>query len=318
MAQFLKKKVFSIGGRPELIVYDDIEQVFAATELIPSGERTIMPVHNASPFVRVFFFGGATACDIPVDVPSPAHTVFEADDVRIAADGALRFGAWFGRAQTVVHRDSKVAVIVVPGLKGLNKDFISRYLFRPILDELLCGIGYIPLHAAGVTAGGGGCIIAGPAGSGKTSLLYGLIGNGFGFLADDRILIRKEPDTPVLMYSFSEYIRLAVNPRRPKRLISPPDAPVKRTGVRYVLFLQGPASGQKTELRPAGAAEAAAMLLHFVSRVPVNTDHAVRQKAFGMIGDILEHAKAFRLSGWGSRQHWVSLVSGLLRSDNER
>ena len=278
MAHFLKKKVYPIGGSPDLVVYGDIESVFTATELIPLSHPVIEPVRDA---MRMFFFGGAAAYDIPVELSSAAQTVFEAGDVHLAVDGALRIGTWFGRAQTVVRIDRKLAVIVITGLQGLNKDFISRRLFRPVLDELLSGIGYVMLHAAGVAAGDGGCIITGPAGSGKTSLLFGLVENGFGFLADDRILIRKEPDNPVMLYAFPEYIRLAINPRWPKRLIAPPDSAVTRTRVKHILFLQGGKPGGKTELLPVGAAEAAARLLQSISlntcqAVILNTDNNER------------------------------------------
>ncbi len=306
MAHFLKKKVYLIGGSPDLVVYGDIEPVFAAIELIPLDHPAIEPVRDA---VRIFFLGGQAAYDIPVELSSLAQTVFESGDVHLAVDGALRIGTLFGRAQTVVRIDRKLAVIVIPGLRGLNIDFISRRLFRPVLDELLAGIGYITLHAAGVAAGDGGCIITGPAGSGKTSLLYGLLENGFGFLADDRILIRKEHDNPVMMYAFPEYIRLAINSRAPKRLIVPPDSTVTKTRVKYILFLQGGKHCGKMELLPVGAAEAAARLLQSIS---LNTGQTIQQREFELIGDSMEDAKAFRLSGWGNGRRWVSMVSELL------
>ena len=239
----MKKKVYLIGERPELVIYGDIEPVFSTVELRPVQDSHVVHTREA---IRIFFFGGSSAEHIPVEIPSSSETVFENENVRITFDGVNRYGEWYGRALSVHNPEKKTAVIVLPGLKSLNTDFISRYIFRPILDELLCDSGYILLHAAGVASQGDGCIVTGSAGSGKTSVVSGLIEKGFEFIADDRIVLSKNDKNRVCMYAFPEFIRRVVTAHGPKRLVLPPVSETKRAVVKYIVFLHSEETEEKT------------------------------------------------------------------------
>ena len=294
----LKKKVYLIGGRPELVIYGDIEPVFASTELRPADSSIIESEHDA---IRIYFLGGALAREIPVEIPEALRTIINGSEVCITTDGITEFGEWYGRAGSVVDTTRKLAVIVFPGLRNFNRDFVSRFIFRPILDELLCLSGYIPLHAAGVACHGAGCIITGYAGSGKTSLIDGLMDMGFDFLADDRVVVKRGDRNSVCMYAMPEYIRRAVTARGPKHKISPPAVSSEKVPVKYILFL-GKKKRGKTFLKALSGTEAAARLMQAVS---ANPEPRMRQQMFELITDMCQKAVSYDLSGHGSIRKWV-------------
>jgi len=63
------------------------------------------------------------------------------------------------------------------------------------LLKLLRPLGLYSLHAAGVvSAHGRGLLIVGGSGHGKSTLALGLIRQGWGYLSDDAVLLRQQPD----------------------------------------------------------------------------------------------------------------------------
>lgn len=71
----------------------------------------------------------------------------------------------------------------------LQRNFWAFGLLR-----LLRPLGLFSLHAAGVvTEDGLGLLIVGEAGSGKSTLALGLIRHGWGYLSDDAVLLRQQP-----------------------------------------------------------------------------------------------------------------------------
>lgn len=50
------------------------------------------------------------------------------------------------------------------------------------------------LHGSAIAVDGAGCLILGPAGSGKSSLALSLLGLGADLIADDRVILRVTPD----------------------------------------------------------------------------------------------------------------------------
>jgi hypothetical protein len=63
------------------------------------------------------------------------------------------------------------------------------------LLKLLRPLGLYSLHAAGVVAANGvGVLIIGASGSGKSTLTLGLIQEGWGYLSDDAVLLRQQPE----------------------------------------------------------------------------------------------------------------------------
>ncbi len=72
---------------------------------------------------------------------------------------------------------------------------IQRAFWTFGLLKLLRPLGAYWLHAAGVVSREGvGVLIIGPSGSGKSTLTIGLIRQGWSYLSDDALLLRRQPD----------------------------------------------------------------------------------------------------------------------------
>jgi len=305
----MKRKIYLIGCEPELVVYGDIGAVFSATELRASCNLSIEPKSDA---IRMYFLGGSIAENMPLEIPPEARFVYEDNDIFLKSHGVYRYGDWYGKARSVVDLAHRQAVIVLPGLTKLNKDFVSRFIFRPVLDSLLSASGFIPFHAAGVVSPDGGCVISGPAGAGKTSLVKGLVECGFQFMADDRVLIKEAAKSGLHMYAFPEYIRYAVSSHASKRMISPADAVEKKVPVTHIIFLDGYGTNDAISLEEISKAEAAAKLMHFISS---NMEPQFYRRAFKITGDICSGCRTYALKGWGDPGGWVRTVAAMLNGE---
>lgn len=72
---------------------------------------------------------------------------------------------------------------------------LQRAFWTYGLLKLLRPLGAYWLHAAGVVSREGmGVLIIGPSGSGKSTLTIGLIRQGWSYLSDDALLLRRQPD----------------------------------------------------------------------------------------------------------------------------
>ena len=72
---------------------------------------------------------------------------------------------------------------------------VQRNFWAFGLLKLLRPLGFYSLHAAGVVpAHGQGVLIIGPSGSGKSTLTLGLLRQGWGYLSDDAVLLRLQPE----------------------------------------------------------------------------------------------------------------------------
>jgi hypothetical protein len=302
----LASRVYAVGGRREIYVYADIDGAFAATELRAEAGCYAEPAPDA---IRIFLFGGMRAGGIPVEIPPDASLVIDAGVVCLKSRGSLLFGEWYGRARSVSAPSDGLSVIVFPGVGSLNRDFVSRYVFRPILDEMLAGRGYVPLHAAGVSARTGGWIVAGTAGAGKTSLACGLVRRGCGFLADDRLPLRNDGDAGIRMYSFPEYVRRVPPGPGPKRLVTPSGSVSGSFPVAGAILIDDGAGRKETSVRRLGKAEAMARLMQTVS---ANIGPESRSRAFEVIAALCERAGVYLIGHHGDEQGRLNAAVELL------
>jgi len=201
----LHKRVYLIGGKPELVIYSDSSTGLDTIELRNELDPAIIPENDA---IGIFLLGGVMADKVPVEISSSTSIIFSSQSVIIRSNNSLRFGDWYGKARTITDLQNRCAVISVPGMRYFNKDFVARLIFRPVLDRLLFEKGYIPLHASCAVKGEKACIIAGAAGSGKSTLLWGLLEKGMSFISDDRLLVKEKEGGPFYTHSFPEFIRL--------------------------------------------------------------------------------------------------------------
>jgi hypothetical protein len=168
----------------------------------------------------------------------------------------------------------------------LSSEVISaRHLFTDLLlaplMEMLKRRGYYGLHAAAVTKDGAGYLLPGGAGSGKTTLALGLIKQGFAYLADDKLLLRREDDA-ILALAFTRHFNidpqishyypelhflndldpLPFTLKRPVDVSSIyPDTFASRTQPRYLIHIER-TGDSRSEIRPLGPAESFNRLVH--------------------------------------------------------
>lgn len=80
-------------------------------------------------------------------------------------------------------------IVFGPSLNNLNQviNFLNnRYMQR------LADAGYLVCHAAAFARGGRGAMLAGLSGRGKSTLTLKMLGRGFDFVSNDRVLVRRD------------------------------------------------------------------------------------------------------------------------------
>jgi hypothetical protein len=92
--------------------------------------------------------------------------------------------------------------------ESISPNVISDYIFKFVLHELLKSIGYFPVHCAVVEKDDKGIMIPGFSGAGKTTSCIALIRGGFGFLGDDRPILRYGRNRDLELLSFPEHVNV--------------------------------------------------------------------------------------------------------------
>lgn len=94
-----------------------------------------------------------------------------------------------GRGRALVDLEARRVVATHPDLSERSVWAASHPLFTIPLAELLKREGLFMLHAAGLARGERALLITGASGAGKTTLTLALLRAGYGFLADDTVLL---------------------------------------------------------------------------------------------------------------------------------
>jgi len=215
-----------------------------------------------------------------------------------------------GRARAVCDTQTGDVRISFPESEAGNTGLLSHSLFTVPLAELLKRHGLYMVHAAGLSLGGKGLLIAGAAGAGKTTLTIALLRDGFGFLGDDTIFLRVSsaglhalafPDeidvTPDTIQFFPELRCLAGQPSassRRKRSLAPSrvyDArPVTKCRPAVLVFPQV-ARAHQSALTPMPKDAAFLELLCNVLR----TEAASAQAHLDALAALVKQCLCFRL-----------------------
>jgi hypothetical protein len=108
----------------------------------------------------------------------------------------VRDGTWsvfrtkdgsFLKADTCAGRAwGQVSLALLDGIPYPLNDLMMAPLMEMLKQRGFCG-----LHAAAITRGARGYLLPGDAGSGKTTIALGLVRMGYGYLADDKVLLRR-------------------------------------------------------------------------------------------------------------------------------
>jgi len=302
---FLVKRLFRVGDETGIAVFADTRRAFDSVGLWGGVDAGPGEPPGAA---RVFLLAGRTAERARIGFPRESETLMETRHVVLKSFRSCIYGEWYGKARSVMDPGKRSAVILVPGLKFYNRDFMARLVLRPILDRLLFECGYVPLHAAGTASGGKALIIAGETGTGKSTLLKGLMDSGMCFLADDRLLLRTDSGTPTV-HLFPEYLRLPATEKGPKWAVVPPAPSVRTAAAGVILFLERGNPAGRDLCEPIGSAEAAARMFRFISpSIPGNS----YERVFHVIGDLCGEARGFIVRGWGAPRDRLRRVREIL------
>jgi hypothetical protein len=105
----------------------------------------------------------------------------------------LTNGAISGHADAI---SKKAACTVPPQLIG-QPAALAAEATDGLLLFLLARTGRTPIHAAGIMVGGTALLLAGPSGSGKSSLALAAMNRGLGVLSDDTVYVQTDPHLAV-------------------------------------------------------------------------------------------------------------------------
>lgn len=155
------------------------------------------PLDGEDPVVRIEVRAGP---DVPEPGPGPAHRLPEPTRLVVAAPGVA------GEADAA--RGTSHAVIAGEVLG--DRERLVHEVLDPLTLFLLGRRDRQPVHAAAIVRGGTALLLAGPSGTGKSTLTYAASRHGFSVLADEPVYVQLRP-------------RLRVWGRRP-RVHLPPDA----------------------------------------------------------------------------------------------
>ena len=141
--------------------------------------------------------------DHPVELPAGGRPVYETPSglaTYVDREAALYLDAG-GRARA--RYDARAGTVLVSALESERSNvwLLSRPLFTLPLIEALKRHGLFSIHAAAIEISGGGILLAGATGTGKSTLAAALVMRGFGFLGDDmQFLAHRPPDVRVLAF----------------------------------------------------------------------------------------------------------------------
>jgi len=92
--------------------------------------------------------------------------------------------------------------------ESISPVVLSSSIFLFVLDQLLKSKNYFPIHCSTVERNGKGILLPGFSGAGKTTSCIALIRKGFGFLSDDRPILRLDKNGLLEILSFPEDINV--------------------------------------------------------------------------------------------------------------
>jgi hypothetical protein len=110
--------------------------------------------------------------------------------------------------------------------------------------------------------------------------------------------------------SFPEYIRIAVDAENPKRRENPPAFSPNRAPLRWILFLER--TGGPAVIERVGCAETVARLTHSLSPYLMESE---RTAAIDRLEQMACVAKRYKIKGWGNPEERLSAVDSLLMEE---
>ena len=247
-------------GTLNLIIRTDVKNLFDSIDMCPFEDEAASDTET----VELFVLGRAGASAVPIDIPQDAIPLIIEQRCRLAQSGGIVFGFWHGRARSMTKTGGGFAVISIPDLRGMNTRYLARTVVRPILDRLIMDTGRVILHAAAAVKNNAGIILVGNAGSGKSTIVHGLMDRGWAFLGDDRVVLVMEDSGREAIHAFPEYIRHASTKSGPKQCIIPAKTTVHARPSALIFLTPSTGAPELTRISPA---DASARLVQAVPRL---------------------------------------------------
>jgi len=189
-------------GIPTLVIADD-PRLLAAARAALADWLTEAPIPEPEITLHL------ARDDRPAERVSPA---IRAEGSRLAINGGGIAGEADARAG-LARCDVPARLIDDP--RGLAEDVLD-----PLLLFVATRRGRVPVHAAGIVIGGSAIVLAGPSGSGKSSLALAAMTRGLAVLSDDTIHV--EPGPGMRVWGFPRPIH-----------VFPADAPAGAHDLRH-------------------------------------------------------------------------------------
>ena len=189
----LFRRYYRIGPRI-LLIQTNTTEIYNVLELPESYRIQDACSHDFEVFIiNIESFKGFQ------DFAKGFPVIFEDENVIIQDDSILRYGDWFGRGLSVVYPEKSLGICLLENYYVYNSKFISRYIFRPFLDQLLHEKGIFAVHGACCDHDGSGLLLVGHSGSGKsTTLRLILEQGGWSYVSEDRFVLSIVRNAPLI------------------------------------------------------------------------------------------------------------------------
>jgi hypothetical protein len=181
-----------------------------------------------------------------------------------ARDGQLLFAGAGCRGRVDLERNFAIADIA-PGL--LRDEVRSREVLHAFVLVMLTRMDRQPVHAAAVALGDRGLLLAGPSGTGKSTLACAAAVAGLRVLSDDTVFVQLQPQTRIRAMPGPLFLPPSAAARFPDAVSSP----VVRANGKVKIAMPGPDTCSVVERvglcvlePPAGAAGDAERAMHEV------------------------------------------------------
>jgi hypothetical protein len=215
-----------------------------------------------------------------------------------------------------------------PEVLSVRASVFSDLLLATLM-EMLRHRGVFPIHAAALARDGRGYLFFGQGGNGKTTVALALIKSGFQYLADDKLLLRREPEgvaalavsrrfniDPDMARHYPELGVLAALPPLPhsvkrafdvSQLYPGAFAPECRVGVIVHVRRRPGERGRLVPLSPT------ASFLELTRHTVVSVDREGAACQLGLLRDLVRQSRSYRLDNgddlYGSPERILGLLA---------
>jgi hypothetical protein len=267
-------------------------------------------------------------CPAPSDLPPREQAAAVFEDVELHASPAKRTLV-LGRGSVVeIGADGLAARGYIAPLHVLHPWIVAHRIFTLSVIELMRGLGACYLHAGCVADGEKGILVCGASGQGKSTLTYALARDGFAFLSDDGVFLRRS-GSGMEVFSWPEKLKLDRRScsffeelRRYADTETKTEIPLCRTGIRQIagkatpvaLIVPARTAGGASAIVPFARHDAFARVL--AQTIPL-LDPAAMDAQLGILSDLVTACRCYELRAAMDFDRIPSLVRGAVFSTTE-